>query len=1436
MKARLSILLSALLMLSILLPSNLLSEDYEIEKIKKKLPKMLGANNVGKEFWVTIPPCYEVGGTDNFIKVFVTSPSKTIVNIDIPGKGFHTQKPSVPNDVIEFNIAPAVGQAYQYQPGDPVPAEKVYRGFGMNIHAEQSIVVYVVVRYRATSDGYLAIPASSLGRQYIVASYGDMGAMYNGRYPSECGIVGVYDKTQVTFTLGGNAMTRTGGGMKYNQITAKQLDKGDVWMFSSDKDEGDLTGSKIVATKPVALVSGNFCTNIPTTNRWCDYTVEMDLPMYTWGFNYHVAKVPGRLRAPLIRVFAKEPKTQLFRDGKAIGNIPASGGVLNFGYLEMRLVPFDAIPRSAVISGDKPIGVTMYNTGVEEDGYPLPNSDPFIMAQTPMEQYQTEITFCTPGIYGGQGFPENYLNLVYETNEFGFMDNTVEFAEVSAGQFQWTPVKTRFSSVDELFNYDIDGKKYAVKTITLPKDGVYKIRAERPFAAYSFGYSWCDSYGYPTSAALIDIEKPDTVAPDVTWEIDCAGNVYNGVVNDMPDADSIRVNLSIIEMLSSESYNYYFEYEDFEAGTDRKTEFSLEVIDKTEDARAVIIFTDRNGNETTKIIEYRATKITIRADHDYGLLEPGTSAVWDFWAINESEDSPAKIDTIRLKTNDPAFNLNDQGFELIGLNLPMTIPPKDSVKFQCRFNATDVGKYLDSIGIGDTCVFAYETEVQAKVGSAVINVGDYNFQTHRVGANVTAQFAITNSSPTDVELRVSDYDGNYLSVYTTSVGDLNISQTNELVIPKDGFKIVDVNFRPDKTGYFRDSIVFHSNAGEVEDNVAILEGYAVEPKFVPNSYTWDRMRIDRAKFPAGPYDTRQDLIQDPAIKFVNLGSEDVTIDNATIEVISGDQSAFVDKNGVPISSGTFKNKVVPKEDSSMVEIFFQPKTVGVHEVKITYETIAGNDKFSVLKGTGVVPRVTIETPLDFGTTQVNDQVNMGQHTCTFRNLNLTDDGYEWYDTLNITEFLAGPNLSDIGMSLANKSASQGFAVDMDQHSFPMKLNPGEEIVFNAEFIAQHNGDAAATLSSNTDAEAEVTSDWSGFGITEGIDQTGGSTTICMGEEDIITCRITNTGTAALTNIKPEFEDIYPELTLADPANDAQFDLPNTDDYHDVEVRFAPTGPVQINTYLVFTNETQTKIESKAPVNCTATHYDRTTSLSPVSQERLVGDKAKMTLSLDNGDDISMANLQEVEVTMTYDNDFLEITKENIVPAAGLTLTEITGVEMIQHSKGLVQFRLKTTDANSFINNGTPLCDAVFKLYFPSGTDRTANVNIEVTRIGTQCVDISESNASITLAPVCVDNIRHIAKIQGTYYLNEVNPNPVSSAGANIEFGVALEGWTTIGIFDELGNMAAMPISDVMKPGEYSFPLPIQDLSSGVYTIRMLSGSHIVKTQKLVISK
>ncbi|MCK5742985.1 MAG: IgGFc-binding protein, partial [Chlorobi bacterium] len=464
------------------------AEDFDTSH----LPKLLGSSNAGTEFFLTFHPAYTVAGEHNFIKIYISSGVETEVKLEVPGKGYIKRQMTVPNDIIEFTLTPAVAQCY-IKATDEIPQpEKVWEGAAIHITAKDPIIVYGVIRYQTTSDGFLAIPVSSLGKEYIVASWPDpFGGDSENKLPSFTSIIAAYDKSTARIKFGGEDWTETAGGKVPGQTSLFLMNPADVVCIGTVSKHGDLTGSKINGNKPIGVISGNYCAFIPTGVWHCDVLIEMELPTNTWGTEYHVTPIYGRSKNSFVRIFSKESNTKLYRDGQPLGFIPSSGGLHGEGWTEFRADEGDQ--RPVVISGDKAISVTQYNTGRNDDN--TDNTDPFQMVLTPFEQYQEEIVFNTPGISDGFGFDQNFINIVYEATEQGTIPDDLMFAEVKDGVPEWERLNFSNSYPGKELAVVVNNKRYFSKTIRLSHEGVYKIKADAPFAAYAYGNTMNDTYG-----------------------------------------------------------------------------------------------------------------------------------------------------------------------------------------------------------------------------------------------------------------------------------------------------------------------------------------------------------------------------------------------------------------------------------------------------------------------------------------------------------------------------------------------------------------------------------------------------------------------------------------------------------------------------------------------------------------------------------------------------------------------------------------------------------------------------------------------------------------------------------------------------------------------------------------------------------------------------
>ncbi len=1393
------------------------AKDFNLKEFKKKLPELLGSNNMGTDFWVTFNPCWETSGMKNDLKLYVSSGVETTVTVEIPGKGYMRQQKTVANDIIEFTLTPALGQCYRKRDNQMPEPDAVYNGFGVHVYASQPIIVYGVTRYQYTSDSYLALPSSSLGKDYVVASWADI-AFIGGQYlPCYTAVVSPYDNNKVRFTMGGTSGSKTAGGQMPGETRSYTLWKGDVLLISSYGVRADLSGSRIRSTKPVSVLSSNFCAYVPENTGYCDYMCEMELPTNTWGTEYHYTPIYGRLRNSIVKIFAKEAGTSLYLDRQHIGNLTTGSGLENSGWIRFRADV--GAPRPIVFSGDKPIYVEQFNPGQDDDGIV---SDPFMLILTPLEQYQREIIFNTPGIKGGFGFTTNYINLVFRANDDGSIPNDLEFASVQSGNFVWKRVMDIDPKPGLPFAVKVNGLTYFSKTILLPGDGVYKIRANDPFAAYAYGFSPWDSYGHPTSVALGDLEKPDTLPPNPTWTFDCSENgtyeTYGELVEDMP-RNNDRSNLSLIVFDAEASFNFRFTYQDFIPGEDAFTKWHAWVVNPSKDGRAVITFIDRRGNDTTIVIDYNAVKLAIRPNLDFGLLAVGESKEMNCWVINESKTSAVEIKDLMLKKMFP-------GFDIFGFNLPLTIKENDSVMFTVRFSATTNGEFKDSIGVGDTCTFSYKSQVKAKVGSAIIDVTYYDFGD--VSVNSSSQGTIEIRNLGTIDLIITGYTGpRQPSIF---IPDLVIDPNVPLKLTPGEVFSYEVRFLPTDTIVYTDSMFFISNSEKVGvDSIGDLRGRGIKPDLVANGYDWGRRRIDRPNFPAGPYDPDNGY---QVIKLYNGGTEAVTIYNI---ITKSDNNG----NAFKFDRGLLVNKKIQPNDSIIVPVKFHPTVTGPHELIIEYDNTAKSQTQTILRGIGIVPQM-VTADVDFGSTVLQDYANPNTRLVRFTNKSPIDWAYG--DSVTITDFMVAP-AGTISPDNINWG-TEGFKYNKQALTFPRKLAQGEFIEFDAQFVADKVAQSNASLSSVSDAEAEVTSNWTGTGIAQGITVTAGQIQTCVFDPQIIKCVVTNTGDDELLvkslKLQPLNQASRNEFEFVNPDDTTGFRLAAGGASREIQIRYKalPGTPVpDLSTHqadlMVYNNSLNDSIVS-ATLTGVCEHHNLTTTLTLSTNLTVIGTTIDGTIALNpSTEDIALADIHSLDVVIKYNGDFLKVEENSISLTGGLLDNKYTiSPPTINDVSGTIKFTLTGTDKLT----ATPgkLIGFRISTYLPKGQDSMSTV-VHTIATNNACVDISTINTDIAIQPTCVFDLRKVVLSNTSYGLQSINPNPITNNNAEIEFSVGLKGYTEIKIYNSNSEVIAMPVKEELEIGLYKISLDVANMPSGVYWYEMTSGPYH-STKKMVIAR
>jgi hypothetical protein len=370
----------------------------------------------------------------------------------------------------------------------------------------------IAASFSYTNDASLLLPEHVLTGNYMVSTWptwgrgswteipslGNIGE-WTDWYPGFVTVAATQDGTSVTFQSSTYTHNGNPGALSPGGSTTLTLNRGDVvqifsqrpntsanWNFCGDQgwtdsltgcppsfplttcdahcsvDGGDLTGSEVTATAPVAVFAGHMCTFMPFDAQACDHLEEMMFPIETWGTTV-VMSAPRHpsgsgVAETYYRILALNSGTQVTFEPAV-----APPTTLNEG--EFVQVETD---QDFVVTATSDVYVTQTMLG--DDALGGSGGDPAMGSGIPWNQVRTSYDFLTPASY-----TDNYVNVVAP---------------------QGTPIELDGTPVTGFAAIGSTG--YEVARVNLDA-GAHQIQSTNglAFGITSYGYASYTSYLYP---------------------------------------------------------------------------------------------------------------------------------------------------------------------------------------------------------------------------------------------------------------------------------------------------------------------------------------------------------------------------------------------------------------------------------------------------------------------------------------------------------------------------------------------------------------------------------------------------------------------------------------------------------------------------------------------------------------------------------------------------------------------------------------------------------------------------------------------------------------------------------------------------------------------------------------------------------------------------
>ena len=318
-----------------------------------------------------------------------------------------------------------------------------FKGIHIKAEDDRRIVVFGQNEEVASNDVFLALPIISRpagsSYEYIAASIlGDPGTAAQDK-DSVALIVGTENNTEiilepsVTIT---NALSSLGrfiasAPVEYRTVTIQRFQT-----FYLQVRGGDISGTRIIANKPISVFSGHECADVPVTSEPCDIVIEQIAPIDTWGTE--AVTIPLRTRsADIIKVFAAQDSTTVNVTQTDInsGMISSNNFTLNRNtFMELVINDF------SLIQSNNPIGIFQFSRSYTTDNVII--SDPFMLSVSSCEQYRNSYAVATapfdPSIAGtvtNRVAYVNYTNIAVPAEYFNASMIMINNNPINASNF-----------------------------------------------------------------------------------------------------------------------------------------------------------------------------------------------------------------------------------------------------------------------------------------------------------------------------------------------------------------------------------------------------------------------------------------------------------------------------------------------------------------------------------------------------------------------------------------------------------------------------------------------------------------------------------------------------------------------------------------------------------------------------------------------------------------------------------------------------------------------------------------------------------------------------------------------------------------------------------------------------------------------------------------
>ena len=358
-----------------------------------------------------------------------------------------------PGNVTHFNVPV---EFVVFDSNEKNVTDSRFKGIRIKAQGKRRIILFGQHEEAESNDAYLGLPVISRppgsSYEYIVSSvFGYSGSARQAKH-SVALIVGTENDTEIIlepsvvinhpFAILSGGRFGPGASVNTRTVTIQRFQT-----FYLQVHGKDISGTRIIANKPISVFSGHECASIPVSSKPCDMLIEQIAPIDTWGTE--VVTIPLRTRnADVIKVFASHDSTTVSVTHTNISSgTVTSDPSFTLGRNQFREL---VISDYTLIQSNNPIGVFQFSRSYTTDNVTF--SDPFMLSVPSCKQYRDSYVVApapfdplTVGTILGHVAYVNYINIAVPAEYFNASMIIVNNNPIDASKF--SPIKRADNSV-----------------------------------------------------------------------------------------------------------------------------------------------------------------------------------------------------------------------------------------------------------------------------------------------------------------------------------------------------------------------------------------------------------------------------------------------------------------------------------------------------------------------------------------------------------------------------------------------------------------------------------------------------------------------------------------------------------------------------------------------------------------------------------------------------------------------------------------------------------------------------------------------------------------------------------------------------------------------------------------------------------------------------